>query len=75
MRIISKDGKINLPYEQCAIVISYKDKCQIVADSPSSTSYPFVLGKYKTEKRTEEVFDQIIKEGGLDSIIYRMPKE
>ena len=60
MRVISQNGKIDLPYEQIVGAISNTDGTRIVAfpvNAPDDTYWRFA--KYSTEEKAEKVMEML----------------
>lgn len=61
MRIISQDGKIDLPYEQISISIDCDDERTIIAYAVSSGTI-WELAEYSKKEKAEEVM-KMLREG------------
>lgn len=65
MRIISQDGRIDLPYEQLVVATSITDRTRIVAfpvNVSEDTYWPFA--KYSTEEKAEKAMEMLRTEYG-----------
>jgi hypothetical protein len=58
MRIISQDGKIDLPYEQISISIDYDDEMAIIAYAVSSGTI-WELAEYSTKEKAEKAMKML----------------
>lgn len=59
MRLISQDGRLDVPYEKIAVNLKETDRTQIIGygiESFDNNSY-FVLGKYSTEEKARKVME------------------
>ena len=63
MRIISQDGKIDLPYEQISISIDYDDEMAIIAYAVSSGTI-WELAEYSTKEKAEKAMEELRTEYG-----------
>lgn len=64
MRVISQDGRIDLPYEQIAVAIDC-DEMAIIAYAVSSyDDTVWKLAKYSTEEKAEKVMEMLRTEYG-----------
>lgn len=60
MRIISQNGRVNLPYEQVAVAIDTTDKVMIIAYAVNSDDGTFWnLAEYSTKEKAEEVMKML----------------
>lgn len=63
MRIISQNGRVDLPYEQIAIAIDYDYKMTIIAYAVNSDDDTiWKLAEYSTKEKAEEVM-KMLREG------------
>lgn len=63
MRIISQNGRVDLPYEQIAIAIDYDYKMTIIAYATSSDDGTFWnLAEYSTKEKAEKAMEMLITE-------------
>lgn len=58
MRIISQDGRVDLPYEQVAVAIDYDDEMAILAYAVSSGTI-WELAEYSTEEKAEKAMERL----------------
>lgn len=59
MRLISQDGRLDVPYEKIAVNLKETDRTHIIGygiESFDSNSY-FTLGKYSTEEKARKVME------------------
>ena len=61
MRIISQDGKFDIPYDE--IVVEIFDKC-VVGRLKEYIGRDIILGSYSTEVKTEKAMEMLHKEYG-----------
>lgn len=65
MRIISQNGKVDLPYEQIAIAIDYDYKMTIIAYAVNSDDDTiWKLAEYSTKEKAEKVVEMLRTEYG-----------
>lgn len=65
MRIISQDGKIDLPYEQIVVATSNTDRTRIVAFPVNvSEDACWRFAKYSTEEKAEKAMEMLRTEYG-----------
>lgn len=63
MRVISQNGKVDLPYEQIAISIDCDDEMTIIAYAVNSEDDTiWNLAEYSTKEKAEEVM-KMLREG------------
>lgn len=63
MRIISQDGRVDLPYEQVAVQINNLNKKVIIAyPIHVAGEPPWTIAKYSTKEKAEEVM-KMLREG------------
>lgn len=63
MRIISQDGRIDLPYEQVAVAIDTTDTVMVIAYAVNSEDDTiWNLAEYSTKEKAEEVM-KMLREG------------
>lgn len=60
MRIISQDGRVDLPYEQVAVAIDTTDTAMIIAYAASSDDGTiWNLAEYSTKEKAEEAMKML----------------
>lgn len=66
MRIISQNGRVDLPYEQVAVAIDTTDGAMIMAYAVNSDDGTFWnLAEYSTKEKAEEVM-KMLRTGYID---------
>lgn len=63
MRIISQNGRVDLPYEQISISIDYDDEMAILAYAVSSGTI-WELAEYSTKEKAEKAMEKLRTEYG-----------
>lgn len=65
MRIISQNGRVDLPYEQIAIAIDYDYKMTIIAYAVNSDDDTiWKLAEYSTKEKAEKAMEELRTEYG-----------
>lgn len=65
MRIVSQDGRIDLPYELVAISTHTINRGQVVAKPLTNVDKSFcVMGEYYTEEKAEKAMEELRAEYG-----------
>lgn len=65
MRIISQNGRVDLPYEQIAIAIDYDYKMTIIAYAVNSDDDTiWKLAEYSTKEKAEKAMEMLRTEYG-----------
>ena len=65
MRIISQNGRVDLPYEQIAIAIDYDYKMTIIAYAVNSDDDTiWKLADYSTKEKAEKAMEELRTEYG-----------
>lgn len=60
MRLISQDGKLDIPYERCAVYLRITDEIEIIAYDTENVGFsPWLLGKYSTEEKARTLMGMI----------------
>lgn len=74
MRIISQDGKINIPYEMTALLVS-GNYIQAVFSGGIQQS-PYVMAMYSTQDKLQDALDMLDRRFvGMGDAIFRFPKD
>lgn len=63
MRIVSQDGRIDLPYEQIAVVNNTVDEMAIIAYAVNSyDDTVWKLAEYSTKEKAEKAMEELMME-------------
>lgn len=74
MRIISQDGKINLPYEMTALLISDNYIQAVFAGGIQQS--PYVMAMYSAQDKLQNAMDMLNRRYiGMGDGIFRFPKD
>ena len=74
MRIISQDGKINLPYEMTALLVSDNYIQAVFAGGIQQS--PYLMAMYSTQDKLQEALDMLDRRYvGMGDAIFRFPKD
>ena len=73
MRIISQDGKINLPYEMTALLISDNYIQAVFAGGIQQS--PYIMAMYSTQDKLQDALDMLDRRFvGMGDGIFRFPE-
>lgn len=72
MRIISQDGKINLPYEMTALLVSDNYIQAVFAGGIQQS--PYVMAMYSTQDKLLSTLDAIDEKFSRGNGIFRFPE-
>lgn len=74
MRIISQDGKINLPYEMTALLVSDNYIQAVFAGGIQQS--PYIMAMYSTQDKLKNAMDMLDRRfAGMGDGIFRFPKD
>ena len=74
MRIISQNGKINLPYEMTALIVSDNYIQAVFAGGIQQS--PYLMAMYSTQDKLQEALDMLNRRyAGMCDAIFRFPKD
>ena len=74
MRIISQNGKINLPYEMTALLVSDNYIQAVFAGGIQQS--PYVMAMYSTQDKLQDALDMLDRRFvGMGDAIFRFPKD
>lgn len=74
MRIISQDGRINLPYEMTALLVSGNYVQAVFAGGIQQS--PYIMAMYSTQDKLQNALDMLDKRYiGMGDAIFRFPKD